>query len=128
MSQPVRHDWQFNGTESNAGGSAVETKAHSTIGLFVDGDNVTSLDMTLQGSVEGSTWSSLNRAPNDTDVFQVTETELNSDGAVYFVSHSFAIELIRPYINSVDADGLDVYVFLSGQSGRGVQFGRDLDL
>lgn len=127
MSQPQRKDFTFSGTLTDEAGDPFLTKAHSTIGIFVDGDGVTSLDVTVQGSPEGNSWASLN-ADDGTDLLQVTDADLNSNGNYYTVSHNFAIEAVRPYVRDLDATSLDVYLFLSGKSGRGVEFNRDLDL
>ena len=129
MSQPTRHDYEFSGDEVEEAGRGVATKTHSNIGIFIRGDNVTSLDFTLQCSPMGEAWASFTyRAPESEDVFSIDETDLNDDGAVYIASNSYAVELIRPYIESVDADGLEVFIFLSGQTQRGVQFGRRINL
>lgn len=129
MSQPTRHDYEFAGDATDEAGEAVLTKAHNTIGFFVRGDNITSLDLTLQASVEGEVFAPfVYRAPEEEDVFGVTEASLNEDDAVYVSSNSYAIELVRPFVRNVEADSLEVFIFLSGQSQRGVQFGRDITL
>lgn len=127
MSQPLRKKSSFSGTVSDEAGDEFLTKSHSVIGLFVDAEGVTTLDVEVQGSPEGQSWAALSR-PNTPNSFQVTDSDLDANGNYYIASHNFAVELIRPYVNDLDADSLDVYLFLSGKGGRGVQFNRSLSL
>jgi hypothetical protein len=127
MSQPLRQDFTFSGTLTDEAGDGFLTKAHDTIGLFVNGEGVTSLDITVQGSPDRTAWTALN-ADDGEDIYQVTDADLDSNGNYYMVSHNFAIEFVRPFVRDLDATNLDVYLFLSGKSGRGVEYARDLDL
>ena len=130
MSHPFRTTSTFEediAAGSREPGKAVETKTHSTFALFVEGENVSSLDVSLECSPSGDSWAEVTySAPRQEDVFQIQTEDLNEDNAAYVASNSFAVELLRPVVREFSGDNLTVHLFLSGQTQRGVQFNRNL--
>lgn len=138
MSHPFSRTDSFSSAGS---GDEYETKAHSTIGLYVraigstDPMNIT-FDVEVQGSPDGKHWVPLNR-PSQSNVLRLTDSDAvvtqNSGPAVkaaYIVAHNFAIEMVRVTVNSVspDTDSLEATIFMSGNTARGTQFNRDLNI
>lgn len=138
MSHPYSRTETFTAAGS---GDTYATKTHSTIGLYVQAEGATSpsnitFDVTIEGSPDGEFFVTLDR-PSVDDPLSLSDSDTtivqNSGPAVkagYVSVHNFAIEVVRMTVNSMSAetDEITMTMFLSGNSARGVQFDRSLDL
>lgn len=113
MSRPIKEKSLADATGDGTAGSQLETGGRITISLFVVGKNLDTsndtLDVALDGSMDGSNWVEMNAPTVETADF--TDVGGNGDFAAMVTIHGAAVQYVRARIvNFTDNANSDLAV------------------